>query len=222
MSPKNLNQMALDAYDFSFRRDAHQLVAWGYRDSLNQIHNRLPEEEITQLIAQAAKKRLEDPLTPESFDLYLVSEEVPLAVEGRKGKNRRKLDLVVISLRNRSRPEYVFEAKRLRKKGFPIGRYVGEEGLQCFVKGVYARNCLEAGMIAYLQSDHVSYWKGELKRRFENDANDEFNLSQQLEEAQPFQNAANIWVSKHNRLNNVSITIYHIFLDCSKSSSYNT
>ena len=147
MGAENLNSFTLDAYFYGFRRDAHQLLAWGHQEALQQIHCDLEEEQITGLIVEAMREKLKDIAIPERFcDRYSVGEEKPLAVEGRTGKHRRKLDIVVESnLPREVRPEYIFESKRLRKKsrqlqkgGFPIGEYVGEDGLQCFVKGIYA------------------------------------------------------------------------------------
>jgi len=166
MAAENLNSFTLDAYNNKFRQDAHQLVAWGYKDALSQIYSDLVEEEITGLIVEAIEKRLDDPYTPERFERYSIDEEKPIAVEGRKGKRRRRLDLVVVSGHFRPRPKYIFEAKRLRKNGYPIGKYVGEGGLQCFVQGVYASEHPEAAMIGYLQSDNAIYWETELNRSF--------------------------------------------------------
>lgn len=219
MGAKELNSFARSSYDYGFRRDAHQLLAWGYQDALPEIHCNLKEEEITGLIVEAIEKRLDNPFTPEKFDRYSIDEEKPIAVEGRKGKNRRKLDLVVISGHSRPRPRYVFEAKRLRKNGYPIGKYVGEDGLQCFIKGVYASQCPEAAMIGYLQSDAAIYWESELKRSFDNDSNNDFRIKNGLQKATEISSLSNTWVSEHERVVSSSIILYHIFLDCSASSA---
>ncbi len=97
MGAEKLNSFARSSYDYGFRRDAHQLLAWGYQDALLEIHCNLTEEEITGLIVEAIEERLNNPSTPEKFDRYSIDEEKPIAVEGRKGKKRRRLDLVVLS-----------------------------------------------------------------------------------------------------------------------------
>lgn len=215
MAAENLNSFTLDAYDNRFRQDAHQLLAWGYQDALSQIHSDLVEEEITGFIVEAIEKRLDNPYTPERFDRYSIDEEKPIAVEGRKGKRRRRLDLVVVSGHFRPRPKYIFEAKRLRKNGFPIGEYVGEDGLQCFVKGVYASQYIEAAMVGYDQSGDAIYWEKELRRRFDNDLNNDLCIKQLLQKAQVLSSLNDVWTSEHKREENDSIVIYHIFLDCS-------
>ncbi|NEP59358.1 MAG: hypothetical protein F6K31_20470 [Symploca sp. SIO2G7] len=217
MGAEKLNSFARSSYDYGFRRDAHQLLAWGYQDVLPEIHCNLTEEEITGLIVEAIEERLDEPSTPEKFDRYSIDEEKPIAVEGRKGKKRRRLDLVVVSSHSRPRPKYIFEAKRLRKNGYPIGKYVGEDGLQCFVQGVYASQYPEAAMIGYVQSDIASYWESELKRSFHKDLNNDLRIIQLLQKSQVLSSMPDVWVSEHEREAGSLITVYHIFLNCSVS-----
>ncbi len=219
MGAEKLNSFARSSYDYGFRQDAHQLLAWGYQDALSEIHCNLVEEEITGLIVEAIEKRLDNPSTPEKFDRYSIDEEKPITVEGRKGKKRRRLDLVVVSGHSRPRPKYIFEAKRLRKNGYPIGRYVGKDGLQCFVKGVYASQYLEAAMVGYIQSDAASYWEIELKRSFDGDLHNDLRITQLLQKVQVLSSMPDVWVSEHGRRAGSSITMYHIFLNCSASSA---
>jgi hypothetical protein len=206
-------------YDSSFRPVAHQLLAWGYEDALPRIHCKLQEEEITGFIAEAIEKRLDDPSTPRKFRRYDIHEEKPMAVEGRTGKKRRRLDLVIICSHGCPRPKYIFEAKRLRKNGYPIGKYVGEGGLQCFIKGVYASQYPEAAMIGYVQSDASSYWESELKRSFDEDIHKDLCIIQLLQKVQVLSSISDAWVSEHERITGSSIAIYHIFFNCSASSA---
>jgi hypothetical protein len=217
MGAAELNSFTLDAYDYGLRRDAHQLLAWGHQDAFPTIHCNLEEEEITGLIVAAIEKRLDDPATPEKFDRYSIDEEKPIAVENRTGKSRRRLDLVVVSGHHRPRPKYVFEAKRLRKKSNTIGKYVGEDGLQCFVGGVYASQFPEAAMVGYIQSASVSYWETELARRLSGDKENKLQIKQALQRIETTSVIADSWHSQHERVGNIPITIYHLFLDCSAS-----
>lgn len=222
MGAEELNSFARSSYDYGLRRDAHQLLAWGYEDSAAKIHCDLQEEEITGLIVEAIEKRLDTPSTPEKFDRYSIDEEKPISVEGRQGKKRRRLDLVVISGHCRPRPKYIFEAKRLRKNGYPIGKYVGKDGLQCFVKEVYASQYPEAAMIGYVQSDATSYWESELKRSFDRDLNNDLRTIQILQQVQVVSSMSNVWVSEHERITGSVIAVYHIFLNCSAASAQAT
>ena len=56
MGAEQLNSFAQSAYDYGFRRDAHQLIAWGYQDALSAIHCKLLEEEITGPIDKEQKQ----------------------------------------------------------------------------------------------------------------------------------------------------------------------
>ena len=154
-------------YDSFFRRDAHQLLAWGYEDARTNINPTLEETEITGFIAEKIDKKFDDPDTPSRFERYYLGEDKPITGEGRTGKSRRRLDLVIEWSGCKPRPKYVFEAKRLRKQGYPISKYTGEDGLQPFVYGTaYAAQYPEAAMIGYIQSDNYEYWIRELTRKF--------------------------------------------------------
>lgn len=220
MGAEYLNSLVLSSYyDSSFRPIAHQLLAWGYEDALPGIHCKLEEEEITGFIAEAIEERLNDPSIPKKFRRYDIHQEKPIAVEGRTGKKRRRLDLVITCSHRCPRPKYIFEAKRLRKNGFPIGKYVGGDGLQCFVKGVYASQYPEAAMVGYVQSDPTSYWESELKRSFDGDSNNDLRITQLLQKVQVLSSMPDVWVSEHERVTGSPITVYHIFLNCSTSST---
>ena len=179
------------------------------------------EEEITGLIVEAMREKLKDTAIPERFyERYSVGEEKLLAVEGRTGKYRRRLDIVVESNSPREvRPEYIFEAKRLRKNGYPIGEYVGKDGLQCFIKGVYASQYPEAAMIGYDQSGDTSHWETELKRSFDIDRHSDLRIKQLLQRVQVLPSMSDVWASEHEREEHDSIIVYHIFLNCSATSA---
>lgn len=47
-------------YDIFFRKDAHQLLAWGYEDARSQINADNEETDITGFIASKIENRLDD------------------------------------------------------------------------------------------------------------------------------------------------------------------
>lgn len=205
---KNISPQWINLYEKSFRKDAHQLIAWGYEDSLSQIHANLQEEDITGFIGDAIEERLNDPNTEERFDRYFLNEEKRISSQGRTGKARFRLDIVIQYSGSRPRIEYMFEAKRLCKGSHPIGKYTGKEGMQCFIDGRYASQYPEAGMIGYLQSDDYKYWEKELKRKLNQNSN------KQLQEVEIIPSLPHEYFSTHQRKSGTPITIYHIFLDC--------
>jgi len=59
------------------------------------------------------------------------------------------------------RPLFHFECKRLGE-GNPVGKYLGDDGLGCFLTEQYARECGEGGMLAYVQSDACASWASKI------------------------------------------------------------
>lgn len=212
MASKRLIPFALDGYDYGFRRDAHQLVVWGHQGASANINSDSAEEEITGAIVEAIRDRFDE--LDAYFDRYSIAEELPLAVEERVGKARRKLDIVIEDSKSKPRSRYVFEAKRLKKNAFSIGRYVGEEGLLCFVRSIYAARYAEAAMLGYVQSGTVEYWSQELKRRFDDDKKNEMLVLKTIKQVQ-VEGCPDVLVSKHERKENAAITLCHLFVDCS-------
>ncbi|WP_204103680.1 MULTISPECIES: hypothetical protein [Spirulina sp. CCY15215] len=151
------------------------------------------------------------------FDRYFVDEERPILGEGRKGKHRRRLDIVVECSIFQPRLEYIFEAKRLRKNSCPIGEYTGEDGLQRFINGIYASECPEAAMIAYIQSDDCDRWEKQLKGKFDKDSENILKIKQKLQRVIVIEDIPYEWLSEHERATGKPILIHHIFLDCSGS-----
>jgi hypothetical protein len=201
-------------YDQSFREDAHQLVAWGYWDSRTLLTASLEETEITGFISEAIQNRLNSTQTPERFERYSVKEDNPTPGEGRTGKRRMRIDIIIEAGRPIPRPKYIFEAKRLSKPNHPISTYTGEEGLMRLITDRYAADCPEAGMIGYLQTDSSSYWMTQLEEQFENDSAKQFRLTGKLSKESITPDLTDVWSSGHTRASGSPITIFHLFLAC--------
>jgi hypothetical protein len=114
------------------------------------------------------------------FDVH---EEAPLSKEGSQGKSRPRTDILVKWCSRPERPEYIFEAKRLRARGYGVGRYTGLEGMGCFTEGIYALGYDEAAMLGYVQSDLLSQWKERIKQSIINKAASLYLTSPQYDEA---------------------------------------
>lgn len=204
-------------YNGSFLRGAHQLLAWGYEDTRRQhkIHALALEEGITGDIVEAIKLRLDDPRTPSKYTThYFVDDESHVRGSGKAGKTRQRLDIVVVCSSKLPRPEFIFEAKLLRRNGFPIGLYTGYGGMQCFIRGDYAANYPVAAMIGYMQTDDSKRWLAELKRSFTNDVHNVLRIKASLRKVTVIPHLNNEWISVHKRGRNSDIGIFHIFLDC--------
>jgi hypothetical protein len=201
-------------YDKAFRKDTHQLLAWGYEDIRLQINSSLLEEQITGLIIEGILKRLDDPKTPSKYRRYDVREEDYVRGGNSQGRDRQRLDIVIVCSAVLPRPTFIFEAKLLRKNGFPIGKYTGDGGMQCFIRGEYAADNHCAAMIGYIQSDNAYRWAKELQRSFNNDTHGILKIKQSLQQCLVIPELPSEWLSIHERENNDNIEIHHIFLDC--------
>jgi len=208
-------------YRDRFIRDAHQLLAWGYEGSRASIQGADNEEDreeeaITGYIVQAIRDRLNDSATPERFNAYTPCETSPVNDGSRTGRRRRELDILVQCSSKRPRWGFVFEAKRLRARICPIGRYTGRDGLQCFVRGEYARDHTHAAMVGYVQSHTPERWIVHLQRSFR-DREAQLLTRRELSPIQIVPELPHEWLSEHGRPDGSPICIYHIFLDCCAS-----
>ena len=200
-------------YPRSFRIQVHQLIAWGYEDARQLIKsNNEQETAITGFIAEAIEDRLVANCTS-WFNHYSVKDDPPIRKRGSSGRSRPRTDLV-IQANFMGRPEYIFEAKRLRRNGYGADKYIGSEGMGRFVSGLYASKYDEAGMLGYVQSDSLVHWQGKVKAAIDSNSYPLCLKSTQHDEAVidyfPLE-----WVSKHDRASlGRSIDVSHILLDC--------
>ncbi|NIV00956.1 MAG: hypothetical protein GWN55_06460 [Phycisphaerae bacterium] len=215
MTMKSLkpSQSIIKVFSPLFRIHAHHLIYLGYLDARPKMKSGDDETSITGYITEAIQNRLEAPDPPRWYKQYFVRDDPPIYTEGRTGRARLRLD-INIEANWEGRPNYCFEAKRLRKKGFPVSKYVGSEGMECFVNGLYASRYPEAAMLGYIQSDSVEYWREEVM--FEIDQKAEIlHLKSPQQDVKIIEAFPIEWSSKHDRMNvGHPITIYHILLDC--------
>ena len=199
----------------AFRKNAHMLINAGYSAGRTKITtNKHNEEHITELFVRGIKDWMRRAGCPSWCKFYSVHEEAPVSGKGSHGKSRPRTD-IFIELGSHGRPEYVFEAKRLRTNGFEAGKYTGVEGMGCFTEGIYAGGYDEAAMLGYVQSNTLIEWKKRVKKSITENAASLYLQSAQYDEVVipdfPLE-----WVSEHERhnCNGRSIRVYHILLDC--------
>ena len=201
-------------YNGAFCNAVHQLLVWGYLDARPKIGPSDDEDDITGQIVECVKDRLDDPDTPQEYtQFYAVNDQDPVRKSGKRGKNRPVLDIITVCSMRLPKPEFMFEAKRLKVKGFPIGRYLGPQGIQCFIKGKYAAEYPAAGMIAYMQSHDATRWISQLTRSLAKQAKN-LQVTKDLIRIHIHPRLTDELVSCHRRSGNTKILIFHIFLDC--------
>jgi hypothetical protein len=80
-----------------------------------------------------------------------------------KGKRRRRVDLRLDSGAFIPRARFQFECKRLVRR-HTVKIYLGSDGLGCFLRGDYAKDDDQAGMIGYVQSGDLGDWGTRIER----------------------------------------------------------
>jgi hypothetical protein len=106
---------------------------------------------------------IDDAGSPAWAHHFQVEDEQPVNDGIRKGKHRKRIDIGVRSSKPRPRNHFSFEAKVLSQK-HPLRDYLGVEGLQCFLRGDYARDEEDAGMLGYVQQGTEEEWAQRLQK----------------------------------------------------------
>ena len=201
-----LSYSVRDRYWCAFRRKSHRLLHLGYSEALPKIRRHSPEENISGIIEENCQNLLDRGLCfdPEFRDVR-VKNEKPINGGKRFGKDRFKIDIIIHEPHQNKPPAvFAFEAKRLRTGTHGIGKYVGSEGVGCFLRGDYVTEMPEAAMIGYIQNQETAYWKDQL----------EVKLDQTIKPIKIIPEIQNEWISQHPRNTGNPISLYHIFLDC--------
>lgn len=197
-----------------FRVQVHQLIAWGYEDARRRIQsNDEQEPAITGYITKAIKDRYCALDCPRWCSHYFVRDDPPEEQEGKSGRDRPRVD-IIIEANFPGRPEFMFEAKRLRKRGYGVGKYLDSGGMGCFTSGLYASRYDEAAMLGYIQSDSLTYWRDEILRKIKKNSS-KLRLKLSPQDVRIIDTLSMEWISEHERDSvGRSITIYHILLNC--------
>jgi len=202
-----------------FRKDVHQLIAWGVEDAKSKIENTEAEEKITNFIRNAIRDKLRS--TRERWwRNYDVHNEEPISSENRTGNDRREIDLLIKWVTRIQQPEYVFEAKPLNyvKKYQRTGNYVDNEGMGRFIKGEYAdytASYPEVGMLGYVLSNTPEQWCAWLQEAISKKSKALKLVESSQQDVKVIDTFPLEWISKHKRCSaRHPVTIYHILLNC--------
>ncbi len=209
---------ALDRDDYfpQFRRQCHQLIAFGYGAIRGESHSESEEDVITQRLRQAIRTGQRDGVLPRWADRYFVYDQLPVDVPEVVGKDRPRIDIHFESNESRRRPVYHFEAKRLRTADtHSVSEYVGKRGLGMFLTEQYGRMGNEGGMLGYVQSESPTHWAEKIGRKLHPDATGNHRLTADGAWATyplvaEFEHT---YATRHTRPTLGNIIIYHTLLD---------
>ena len=139
-----------------FVRRVHELVLLGYARMNHSAYAKSQEPVITGDLVNAIDSVLSERIEP-WMSMFSVHDDPPISDGKRKGKRRRRVDLRLDSGEFIPRARFQFECKRLGRR-HTVKVYPGSEGLGCFLRGDYATEDDQAGMIGYVQSGSLSDW----------------------------------------------------------------
>ena len=209
-----------DDYLAVLREDAHLLLAWGYTDTRGELPNARDEYDITGLLANAMHRRINDPQTPQRFDIYSVHNERPISPTGQLGKNRPKLDIQIERCGIRPKQYYTFEAKRLRdddraSASDSLNQYLGGEGVGRFVTDRYEPEGAEAAMVGCIQAHDAEFWSELFAGAFAKDTTrDRLNIIEQFQRCHIIDELPDEASTTHRRVSGATIRLLHILICC--------
>lgn len=209
------------AYRGRFLRDVYCLIARGYEGLTPGSLVDKDETAITGLLVEAIESFLNDPLSPDWTGRYTIREEKPIHAAKKEGKARSRVDIEIESLGRRPRPQFQFEAKRLRAAvSRSLASYLGRDGLGCFLSGRYAASHGQAGMIGFVQSGSEPDWAHWIHERLNREAK-RYQMASGSGGLRPHHLVPEIehsYLSRHVRPADDAIEVHHVLLLCHDES----
>jgi hypothetical protein len=218
----NVNQSD-DSGDYvaSFYRGALFLIVAGYERLVTggTDYSDTAEEHITGELTQRTEEYINTQDSPDWTKYYVVQEERLENVRGKKGKYRPRVDIAFVRTDRRPQRWMRFEAKRLRKPGFTVGKYIGKEGLGEFIAGNYAAGDDTAGMLGYVQSDDCDYWARKISETIEKKKQEVGLIERDQWQKAHFDYVDHCYKTRHNRPRiKRELLIYHLLLAFQKTA----
>ncbi len=203
-------------YESAFLIHCHCLIEIGYKEMQHTDCRSSDEEVITGRLTQAIDEFLRSGHAPDWAEHFDVQEEKRINSDGREGKHRYRIDIVLKHVAGR-RPEHIFEAKRLNGSG-SLSKYAGFDGMGCFLDGRYSASQQHASMLGYIQTESISLWIRKLQDYILSNQ-EKLQIQVEWEKANLVSESCDlplIGVTTHRRKKSLpSIQIYHHILNFS-------
>ncbi len=203
-------------YKVGIHRDALFLIIAGHKRLVGNDADYfdVDEEDITGDLTESMNKYINSLSSPDWTKHYRAQEELRENTKAKKGKHRQRVDIVCILTGRKPHQLMKFEAKRLKKPGFTVGRYVGKEGMGEFIAGNYARECDTVGMLGYIQSDDCDYWAEQIPDALNKKREEMHLLIDGQWQKVDLENVNDCYKTRHNRPTiKRKLLVYHLLLD---------
>jgi hypothetical protein len=148
----------------AFVRKCHRLVGLAYLTLDRAVLRTAEETEITGELARAMEELLDRMPPPRGMRNLVVFDDPPQNTGRRRGRKRLRVDIEIRAIEVGPKPRFRFEAKRLTSNR-SIARYLGKDGLQMYLRGEYAAEQDDAGMLGYVQTGEPMAWAAQLDAR---------------------------------------------------------
>lgn len=153
-------------YRQQFVTMVHLVLARAYRQLVPSMLASKEETSITGLLVDAIRTTLDSRDCPDGAEHFAVHDDRPESAAGLEGKRRGRVDIFVERTGRGPRPSFSFEAKRL-KSNKCVGKYLGKDGLGCFLSGKYAKHEPDAGMLGYVQANQPLEWAEQIAKKLD-------------------------------------------------------
>ena len=150
------------AYYKAFRKHVLELIGMGYGRLAAADYRQSEEPVITGDLVRAIRLVAEDVSSPTWAAFFAIHDDPPVNDNRRRGKHRLRVDIEFERTQRGPRPRFQFEAKRLYSSSC-TSKYLGADGLGCFIEGRYSVNQDEAGMLGYVQAHVEVVWAERIK-----------------------------------------------------------
>jgi len=148
----------------AFVRKCHRLVGLAYHTLDRASLQAAEETDITGELAHAMEEILDTIPPPRGMRNLVVFDDPPQNTRGRRGRKRLRVDIELRAIEVGPKPRFRFEAKRLTSSR-SAAAYLGKDGLQMYIRGDYAAEQDDAGMLGYMQNGDPSAWAARLDAR---------------------------------------------------------
>lgn len=165
-TPRSLGKRPGNAavYRRRFVKTVHCVLAGGFRRLVAATLAEKEETAITGVLVDEMRALLERRDCPKGAEHFSVHDDRPESGDGVEGSSRPRIDIIVERTGQGPRPRFHFEAKRLNRSD-SVAKYIGNEGMECFLSGKYANHDPDAGMLGYVQRDTPETWATRLSTK---------------------------------------------------------